>query len=151
MIPIESNKPDWNAIRAEYIGGGISQRKLAAKHRVKYATLRDRSISEGWVAMRDAAQSKAIAQAEQKTASAAADNAVKLEQARGLAIEYVRANLEQMQKYQGSKVSVRQTDSKGHPINVDFDMLDLVTALEKLQKIGGYNGDAAPVQVIIDV
>jgi hypothetical protein len=37
--------------------------------------LRDRSITEGWVALRDSAQSKSIAQAEQRTAEAAADNA----------------------------------------------------------------------------
>lgn len=76
MIPIEETKRiDWNAIRAEYIGGGISQRKLAAKHGIKYQLLRDRSIAEGWVDMREAAQSKSIAKAEQKTAEAAADNA----------------------------------------------------------------------------
>lgn len=40
MIPIEETKRiDWNAIRAEYIGGGISQRKLAKKYGVSDTTL----------------------------------------------------------------------------------------------------------------
>ena len=40
VIPIEETKRiDWNAIRAEYIGGGISQRKLAKKYGVSDTTL----------------------------------------------------------------------------------------------------------------
>lgn len=68
-------KIDWKAIRIEYIGGGISQRKLAEKHGVKYATIRERSISEGWVEQRDRALSKSIAKAEQKIADAVSENA----------------------------------------------------------------------------
>ena len=77
MIPIESEKRiDWNAIRAEYIGGGISQRKLAKKHGLTYAALRNKAEIEGWVGLRDDVQRKSNAEATQKTAEAAADNAV---------------------------------------------------------------------------
>ena len=41
---------DWTAIRAEYISGGIGQRKLAEKHGVKYTALRFHADSEGWTA-----------------------------------------------------------------------------------------------------
>lgn len=73
MILIE--KADWNAIRAEYIGGGISQRDLAKKHSVSYQALKRRSENEGWVKMREDAERKATAKASQKIAAAAADNA----------------------------------------------------------------------------
>ena len=73
MILIE--KADWNAIRAEYIGGGISQRDLAKKHSVSYQSLKRRSENEGWVKMREDAERMATAKASQKIASAAADNA----------------------------------------------------------------------------
>ena len=77
VIPIESEKRiDWNAIRAEYIGGGISQRKLAKKHGLTYAALRNKAEIEGWVGLRDDVQRKSNAEATQKTAEAAADNAV---------------------------------------------------------------------------
>lgn len=77
MIPIEDNKRiDWNAIRAEYIGGGISQRKLAKKYGLTYAALRNRAEIEEWVSLRDDVQRKSNAEATQKTATAAADNAV---------------------------------------------------------------------------
>ena len=73
MIPIGS--VDWNAIRAEYIGGGISYRKLAKKYGVSINVLSPRATVEGWVAMRKEAETKATAKALQKTADIAADNA----------------------------------------------------------------------------
>lgn len=74
MFPIE-NRIDWNAIRAEYIGGGISTRKLAAKHNVSYNTLKDVAAEEGWSVLREQANSKSTAKAQQLTADTAAENA----------------------------------------------------------------------------
>ena len=77
MIPIEETKRvDWNAIRAEYIGGGISQRKLAKKYGVSDTTLMKKANAEGWYKLREKAESKSTAQAQQKTANAVAENAV---------------------------------------------------------------------------
>lgn len=77
MIPIEStNRVDWNAIRAEYIGGGISQRKLAKKYGVPEGTLLDIANREGWKASRDKVTIKGITRSEQKASEAIADNAV---------------------------------------------------------------------------
>lgn len=77
MIPIENEKRiDWNAIRAEYIGGAISQRKLAKKHGVSEDALMQKANREGWKKDRDVAVSKGIAQSQQKSADAIADNAV---------------------------------------------------------------------------
>ena len=73
MIPIGSI--DWNAIRAEYIGGGTSYRKLAKKYGVSINVLSPRATVEGWVNMRKEAETKATAKALQKTANIAADNA----------------------------------------------------------------------------
>lgn len=66
---------DWNAVHAEYIGGGISQRKLAAKHGVSYPTLRARAESEGWVEEREKTKRRIIAEASRKTAQVASSNA----------------------------------------------------------------------------
>lgn len=77
VIPIENEKRiDWNAIRAEYIGGGISQRKLAAKYGVSPDGLMQKANREGWKRDRDRAVSKGIAESQQKSADAIADNAV---------------------------------------------------------------------------
>lgn len=69
----------WRKIKAEYIAGGISQRKLAEKYGVNPNLLMRHANKEGWNAKRKAAESKALQKVEQKTAEAVADNAVILE------------------------------------------------------------------------
>ena len=73
MIPI--GNVDWNAIRAEYIGGGTSYRKLAKKYGISVNTLSPIATAEGWPKLRQEAQDKATARTIQKTADIAADNA----------------------------------------------------------------------------
>ena len=73
MIPIGS--VDWNAIRAEYIAGGTSYRKLAKKHNISVNTLSPIATAEGWPKLRQEAQDKATAKSIQKTAEIASDNA----------------------------------------------------------------------------
>jgi len=77
VIHIEDDKKwvDWNAIRAEYIGGGISQRKLAEKHGIPVDILLKRANKEHWKSDRETASNKAAIKAQQKTVDAAADNA----------------------------------------------------------------------------
>lgn len=73
MIPI--GNIDWNVIRAEYIAGGTSYRKLAKKHNISVNTLSPIATAEGWPKLRQAAQDKATAKSIQKTAEIASDNA----------------------------------------------------------------------------
>lgn len=49
---------DWAKIKAEYIRGGISTRKLAEKHGVSYTTLAKKCRNEQWTASRQHADSK---------------------------------------------------------------------------------------------
>lgn len=66
---------DWNVLRAEYIGGGTSYRKLAKKYGVSVNTLSPIATAEGWPKLRQEAQDKATAKSIQKTAEIASDNA----------------------------------------------------------------------------
>lgn len=43
---------DWKKIKAEYIAGGISYRKLAEKHGVSFNTLKTRAKEEQWYELR---------------------------------------------------------------------------------------------------
>lgn len=107
---------DWNRIKAEYIAGGISQRKLAEKHGVPEGTLIARANAEHWRDARDRAYNKAITRIEQKTVDSAAETAIKLREAQQIAVE---------------KVLEMISEAKGTGNN----MLCLVTCLEKLQKM----------------
>lgn len=71
----EEKRIDWNAIQAEYIGGGISQRKLAAKYGVSVGTLLQRANTGKWAEQRERAYNKGIMKSEQKTADVISDNA----------------------------------------------------------------------------
>ena len=146
MIPIESEKRiDWNAIRAEYIGGGISQRKLAKKYGVSDTTLMKKANAEGWHKLREKAEIKSTAQAQQKTAEAAADNAV-------IAADIKKRLLLRLsrmeQKYPYDATEVRTHDGKN---TVTFRIRDLTAAYKDLTSDMNLNGNNEPVRIIIDV
>lgn len=64
--------PDWAAIRAEYIAGGTSYRKLAARYDVSLHTLRKRAEREKWTEMRSRAYAMAGTKSVEQAAEAAA-------------------------------------------------------------------------------
>ena len=77
MIPIEETKRiDWNAIRAEYIGGGTSYRKLAEKYGTSKDLIARKAKAGGWEKDRATARDKAATKSIQIVANAAADNAL---------------------------------------------------------------------------
>lgn len=49
---------DWKKIKAEYIAGGTSYRKLAEKHKVKLSALRSVAEREKWVELKAQTQHK---------------------------------------------------------------------------------------------
>lgn len=51
--------PDWDAIKAEYLAGGIGLKRLAQKHGVPYGTMRRRADIEHWTKLRDGVEIKA--------------------------------------------------------------------------------------------
>ena len=51
---------DWKKVKAEYIAGGTSYRKLAAKYGVSFSTLRNIAIREKWTELREQASNKSV-------------------------------------------------------------------------------------------
>lgn len=51
---------DWKKIKAEYIAGGTSYRKLAKKYGVSFSTLRGIAIREKWTDLREQANNKSV-------------------------------------------------------------------------------------------
>lgn len=50
---------DWKKIKAEYIAGGISYRKLAERYGVPFSTLKEHARREKWTELREKARHKA--------------------------------------------------------------------------------------------
>ena len=71
--------PDWNAIKAEYIVGEISYRKLSEKWGVSFRTLADHARKEGWAKERNRHRNNVTKRTVQKVAArTAATNANRL-------------------------------------------------------------------------
>lgn len=117
---------DWNSIRAEYIGGGISQRKLAAKYGVSPDSLMRRANRENWKQDRDKAISKGVAKLQQRTANAIAGNAeIAAEVKRRLLLRLQRIE----EKYPFDATEVR---TKANGNTVIFRIRDLTAAYRDL-------------------
>ena len=69
----------WRKIKAEYIAGGISHRKIAAKYDVPFGTLQKRARVEKWNTKRQKAEDATVEKVTQKTVEEVADNAVMLQ------------------------------------------------------------------------
>lgn len=69
---------NWEEIKTEYITTSVSQRKLAEKHGVSYCSLKDRSVKEGWVSLREQYRRKTLAKALSKASSKEANRLSKL-------------------------------------------------------------------------
>ena len=76
-MPRDTKSADWNAIRAEYIAGGISTRKLAAKYGVNPNALQARARREAWSSERTDVARKTHAERTQKIACMVAEAEVK--------------------------------------------------------------------------
>lgn len=68
MGAINIHGSKWDKLKAEYISGNISYRKLAKKHNVPVATLCAHASKEQWSNARKEARDKASAKVIQKTA-----------------------------------------------------------------------------------
>jgi hypothetical protein len=64
---------DWHTIRAEYVAGGISLRKLSEKYDIPFATVQKKCFRERWTESRENAKIKVAENVIQKTAEKAAD------------------------------------------------------------------------------
>lgn len=60
---------DWKKVKAEYIRGGVSYRKLAEKYGVSFSSVRRRAEKENWTDLRTQAEQKISTKIVEKVAS----------------------------------------------------------------------------------
>ena len=147
VIPIEETKRiDWNAIRAEYIGGGTSYRKLAEKHQVSFMVLKTRAKKEDWPGLRTQAEHKASTEATLKTAEAAADNAViAADIKKRLLLRLSR--IEQKYPFDATEIRTQIKDNNGKNSTAVYRIRDLTAAYKDLTEDlpKGDNNKNAPI------
>lgn len=155
---------DWDKIKAEYLQGDMSQRKLAEKYNVSYSTLRDRANNEEWAKKREEIRSKAVAKSEQEIVSQRAEDIKLLDRSRTLLIKKLAKAIEKYPETPGNRIEQsiveRFDDATGNDkkmpkektVRVESDIVKMITALEKLMAMSGYDvaGHGADVPVLLD-
>ena len=135
------NVIDWNAIKAEYIAGGTSYRKLAAKYRVSRDTLNRRAIAEQWLKQREETKAKTTAIIQQKTAASAADNAATAQRIKAKLLARLEKEIDNLPVEQIGTASFHQTetfkiDSNGKPVKeriiIEIKLRELTAAYKDL-------------------
>lgn len=69
---------DWKRIKAEYLAGGTSYRKLAEKHGVSFNTLKTRATTEQWYELRQQKDYKTTTKTVEKLSDEESNQAVDL-------------------------------------------------------------------------
>ena len=125
---------DWDALRAEYIAGGISQRALAEKHGVKYGELRRRAVEEEWTALRDG-----------RVTEDASDSEIALRVRRQLLMK-----LEKMAEAMPTDAVTERKSQDDSAVSM-FKLRDLTAAFKEVTgDLGLEDEENEPVRVIID-
>jgi hypothetical protein len=127
---------DWKKIKAEYIAGGTSYRKLAEKHKVKLSALRSVAEREKWVELKAQTQHKTntkltetVSDIEVKKAVNIIDVADKLLEKILEAAEYVH-DTQSLKQLTSAVKDIK--DIKG--IKSDADMREQEARINKLRK-----------------
>lgn len=113
---------DWNTIKAEYIAGGTSYRKLAEKYKVKFSALRSVAEREKWVELK--------AQTQHKTNTKLAETVSDIEVKKAVDIIDVADTL--LEKIEQVAATVSDPDS----------IKKLTSAIKDLKDIKGIKSDA---------
>ena len=129
---------DWNAIKAEYIRGGTSYRKLAVKFGVSFNTLKTVAIREKWTDLRQQASNKATTKLVDKIGGQNADRSAKILDVADKLLTKISETIDAMEVLDSQSLKHFTSalkdlkDIKG--IKTDIDLREQEARIAKLQK-----------------
>jgi transposase-like protein len=94
---------DWNKIKAEYIAGGTSYRKLAEKYGVSFSTLRKVAAKEKWTELRDKAGAKTDTEIVNTVSGKNAKKAIKIDKVADKLLDKISTLIDTVHDTQGIK------------------------------------------------
>lgn len=143
---------NWKKIKAEYIAGGTSYRKLAEKYGVSFSTLRKVAAKEQWTDLRNKAGAKrdtkiidSVSQKEAKKATDITDVADKL---LGKILEITEGGVldpDSIKKLTSAIKDIK--DIKG--VKSEADMREQTARIKKLQREAGIGDEVESGGVIV--
>ena len=137
---------NWRKVKAEYIAGGISQRKLAEKYGIPWGTVRTKANEEKWTDARKRAEKKALQKAEQKTVETVVDNAVKLERIKTKILDKLEMMVDAYDTDATEYSTVKKTIKGKKPAILKYKMRDLAAVYESLSEKATKPGQGADVE-----
>ncbi len=127
---------DWKRIKAEYIAGGTSYRKLAEKYGVSFSTLRKVAAKEQWTELRNKAGAKRDIKLIDAVSDKEADKAAKIIEVADKLLEKISEVIDKVHDTKGIKnISSALKDIKEiKGIKSDADMREQEARIEKLRR-----------------
>ena len=129
---------DWKKVKAEYIAGGTSYRKLAEKYGVSFSTLKEIARREKWTDLKEQARYKADTKFADLMGEKQANRSAKINDVADLLLEKINTTLEMMDVVDSQAIKHFTSalkdikDIKG--IKSDIDLKEQNARIAKLQK-----------------
>lgn len=129
---------DWNKLKAEYIAGGTSYRKLAEKHGVSFDTLKRIAMKEKWYELRQQADHKATTKMVDVVSEIAVSHMQKINEVADKLLDKISETLEQREYVSSQEIKHFTSalkdikDIKG--IKSELDLDEQRARIEKLRK-----------------
>lgn len=129
---------DWNKLKAEYVAGGTSYRKLAKKYNVSFTTLQGVAKREKWCELRRQAQDKTDTKIVNTVANDIAKKSLKINDVADKLLDKISLLLEEVEGLDTQSIkhltsSLKDLkDIKG--IKSDIDLREQEARIDKLRK-----------------
>lgn len=129
---------DWDKIKAEYIAGGTSYRKLAKKYEVSFDILKNVAVKEGWFKLRQQAKDKATTKIVNTISKDIVKNAVKINDVADKLLDKISYTIDMLDVLDSQTIKHFTSalkdikDIKG--LKSDIDLREQEARIEKLRK-----------------
>lgn len=129
---------DWNKLKAEYIAGGTSYRKLAEKYDVSFAILRREAERGNWTKLKAQTKQKADTKIVNAVSQKIADKSVKINNVADKLLDKISETIDELEGL--DSLSIKQLasalkdikDIKG--VKSEIDLREQEARIEKLRK-----------------
>ena len=147
---------DWNKIKAEYISGGTSYRKLAEKYKVPFSTLKEHARKEQWTDLREKARHKADTLFAKKIGTKEAKKSIKINDVADKLLDKISQMIEEHEEILYNSQSLKHItsalkdikDIKG--LKSDIDIREQEARINKLRKDAEEEQKDTTIEVIMD-
>ena len=151
---------DWEKIKAEYLAGGTSYRKLGEKYNVSYQAISRKAQAEDWQRLRKEVQHKTETKVVQKIASQRANDIAELDRVRSVLTKKLAHSVDSFPEIPGNRMEqsvTEQIDTPGTPdrfgvprhkrpktktVRVESDLSKIASILKDLMEMTGYDSAA---------